>query len=92
MAIQKGYLKEDEVASIANTSRSMLKMPTISQSEISEIARVFSFYVKFPVDRWDDIKIAEKFTPEGNIMFEKLGKEFDQKYRMSKPTMMDLHD
>ena len=92
LAIKKGYLRDDEIASIANTSRSMLKMPTISQSEISEIARVFSFYVKFPEDRWDDIRIAEKSNPEGDVMFNKLGKEFDQKYRISKPTMMDLHD
>ena len=46
LAIKKGYLNDDEVASIANTSRSMLRMPSISQSEISEIAKVFSFYVK----------------------------------------------
>jgi anaerobic magnesium-protoporphyrin IX monomethyl ester cyclase len=92
LAIKKGYLNDNEVASIANTSRSMLRMPSISQSEISEIAKVFSFYVKFPESRWNDIKIAEKSTPEGEKMFKSLGQEFDQKYRMSKPSMMDLHD
>jgi len=70
----------------------MLRMPTISQQEISGIARVFSFYVKFPESRWNDIKIAEQFNNEGDAMLKKLGEEFDQKYRLSKATALDLHD
>ena len=50
LAIQKGYLKEDEIASISNTSHSMLRMPGISKEEISGLARVFSFYIKFSHD------------------------------------------
>ena len=92
LAIQKGYLNENEIASISNTSHSMLRMPTISQQEISGIARVFSFYVKFPESRWNDIKIAEQFNNEGDAMLKKLGEEFDQKYRLSKATALDLHD
>ena len=92
LAIQKGYLKNDEIASVSNTAHhSMLTMPTISKEEISGLVRVYSFYVKFPKSRWNDIKIAEKFNKEGDVMFKKLGDEFDQKYSSSEQTMPDLH-
>ena len=48
LAIEKGYLKDEEICSLSNTSESMLRMPTISKDEIQGIARVFSFYIKFP--------------------------------------------
>lgn len=92
LAIEKGYLNDDEICSLSNTSESMLRMPTITKEEISGIAKVFSFYIKFPESRWDEIKIAEKNDEEGNIMFKKLGKEFDNTYREYKASSMDLHD
>ena len=64
---------------------------TISQEEIAGLARVYSFYVKFPESRWNEIKVAEKFNKEGDAMFEKLGDEFDQKYRVYNNQDMDLH-
>ena len=92
LAIEKGYLNDDEICSLSNTSASMLRMPTITKEEISGLAKVFSFYIKFPESRWDDIKIAEKETDEGLKMFERLGKEFDEKYRVYNPSALDLHD
>ena len=92
LAIRKGYIKKDVIASISNTAFSMLDMPTISKEEISGLARTFSYYVKFPESRWNDIKVAEQSNPKGNAMHTKLGKEFDQKYRLSEATMLDLHD
>ena len=71
LAIEKGYLNDDEICSLSNTSESMLRMPTITKEEISGIAKVFSFYIKFPESRWDDIKIAESETDEGIKMFKK---------------------
>ena len=91
-AIQKGYIDDDEICSLSNTSQSMLRMPTISKEEIQGLAKVFSFYVKFPENRWNDIKIAEMDNEEGNEMFIKLGKEFDNKYRNYKASALDLHD
>ncbi len=93
LAIKKGYIKEHEIASISSTAHhSMLTMPTISKEEISGILRTFSLYIKFPESRWDDIKIAENFTKEGDAMFKKLGDEFDQKYRSYGPKGLDMHD
>ena len=67
-------------------------MPSISTSEINGLAKTFSFYTKFPKERWSEIKIAEQNNDEGNAMMAKLGKEFDLKYRDYKASSMDLHD
>ena len=91
-AIEKGYIKDEEICSLSNTSASMLNMPTISKDEISNLAKVFSLYTKFPKDRWSEIKIAEKNDDEGNKMMTKLGAEFDDTYRQFKATALDLHD
>ena len=91
-AIEKGYIKDEEICSLSNTSASMLKMPTISKEEISGLAKVFSLYVKFPKERWPEIKIAEKNDDEGNKMMAKLGEEFDKTYRQFAATALDLHD
>jgi len=92
LAIEKGYLNDDEICSLSNTSESMLRMPTISKDEIQGMAKVFSLYVKFPENRWDEIKIAEKSTTEGEKMFKKLGEEFDRTYRTYTASALDLHD
>ena len=83
LAIKKGYIKEDDIVTLGITGgdKSMLNMPHLSSEEIGGLARTFSYYTKFPEDRWGEIKIAEQFTPEGDKMHEKLGKEFDKEYR-----------
>ena len=89
-AIQKGYIKDEDICSVSNTANeSMLNMPTISKEEITGLNRTFSFYVKFPESRWNEIKVAEKNDKAGNLMFEKLGKEFDSTYRNY--DQIDLH-
>jgi len=98
LSVKKGYIKEEDVVSlsISSGSGSMLNMPQLSSDEIAGLARTFAYYVKFPENRWKDIKIAEKFTPKGNKMHELLGKEFDLNYRISDGKTssdgLDLHD
>ena len=91
LAIRKGYINDDEICSLSNTSESMLRMPTITKSEIQGLAKTFSLYTKFPKERWPEIKIAESDSAEGTKMMEKLGKEFDSIYRQF-PKGTDLHD
>ena len=76
LAIKKGYIKDEEICSLSNTSASMLNMPTISKQEISNLAKVFSLYTKFPKDRWPEIKKAED-DPE---IHAKLSAEFIDTY------------
>jgi len=91
LAIRKGYIDEEEICSLSNTSESMLRMPTISKNEIQGLAKTFSLYTKFPKDRWPEIKIAESDGAEGTKMMTKLGKEFDSTYRQF-AAGTDLHD
>ena len=91
LAIEKGYIDKDVIASISNTAYSMLNMPSISKDEITGLAKTFSYYVKFPKERWGDIRIAEQSNDAGLEMHKKLGKEFDQKYRFGAHVMPDLH-
>jgi len=92
LAIEKGYIDKDVIASISNTAYSMLNMPSISKEEITGLAKTFSYYVKFPESKWSDIKIAEKSNQLGLDMHKKLGIEFDKNYRLETNTMGDLHD
>ena len=91
LAIKKGYINDEEICSLSNTSESMLRMPTITKDEIQGLAKVFSLYTKFPKDRWPEIKIAEKNDEVGNKMMTKLGAEFDNTYRQF-ASASDLHD
>jgi radical SAM superfamily enzyme YgiQ (UPF0313 family) len=82
LAIQKGYIKDEDICSVSNTANeSMLNMPTITKEEITGLNRTFSFYTKFPENRWAEIKIAENSDTAGDAMFKKLGTEFDSTYR-----------
>jgi radical SAM superfamily enzyme YgiQ (UPF0313 family) len=83
LAIKKGYITEDCIVSLGITGgdKSLLNMPHLPSEEIGGIAKTFAYYTKFPKERWNEIKIAEKFTPEGEDMHKKLGEEFDKTYR-----------
>jgi len=91
LAIRKGYIDDEEICSLSNTSESMLRMPTITKNEIQGLAKTFSLYTKFPKERWPEIKIAESDGAEGTKMMDKLGKEFDSTYRQF-AAGTDLHD
>ena len=91
LAIKKGYIDKDLICTSSITNESMLKMPSISTNEINGLAKTFSFYTKFPVERWPEIKIAEQNNDEGNKMMTKLGTEFDTTYRTT-ASAADLHD
>ena len=42
--------------------------------------RTFSLYARNDKGLWNDIKIAENFTPEGERMFKKLREEYIKKH------------
>jgi len=72
-AIRKGYL-DPEIITTHTASSSLLRMPQLSVEEIDGLMRTFTMYVGFPKKWWPHIEKAERFTPEGNAMFEKLKK------------------
>ena len=54
--------------------------PDISREEYAGIFRTFIFYCKMPIKYWGDLKIAEKFTNQGNAMFKKMGEVYLNEY------------
>jgi radical SAM superfamily enzyme YgiQ (UPF0313 family) len=79
LSIKRGYMKPDVIAS-HNADVSILNMPQFPKEKILGLQRTFSMYIRFPKDRWDEIRLAEKFTPEGNAMWEKLRDELIKTY------------
>ncbi|MCZ7401440.1 MAG: radical SAM protein [Candidatus Methanoperedens sp.] len=77
-ALKKGYITENvETHSIVYPA---LDMPQLSKESIRGLLRTFPLYIKMPKSRFDDIKIAEKFTEEGNRMFAMMAQEYAEKY------------
>ncbi|MBU1179231.1 B12-binding domain-containing radical SAM protein [Patescibacteria group bacterium] len=74
-----------EVICPSNNDESILTMPQFPAEKIKGIRRTFSMYIKFPKNRWPEIKLAEQFTPEGNAVWEKLRKEFLETFFGKKP-------
>jgi anaerobic magnesium-protoporphyrin IX monomethyl ester cyclase len=54
--------------------------PDISSEEYAGIFRTFIFYCKMPKKYWGDLKIAEKFTDQGNAMFRKMSEVYLNEY------------
>jgi len=75
-AVRGGYL-DPEIITTHTTSSSLLRMPQLSVEEIDGLIRTFTMYVGFPKKWWFHIRKAEKFTPEGNAIFEKLKKIYN---------------
>jgi radical SAM superfamily enzyme YgiQ (UPF0313 family) len=87
IALQKGYLKTDDICSSYGPTQvqgdSILDMPQLSKDELRGLARVFSFYVGMPESRFDEIRMAERFDPEGENTFNRLREEFNSAYNES---------
>lgn len=78
-AVQKGYL-DPETITTHTTSSSLLKMPQLSKEEIDGLMRTFTMYVGFPKEWRPHIEKAEKFTSEGNEMFNKIKEVYHKVY------------
>jgi len=64
----------------ALTDKPMLNMPQYPVSEIEGFKKCFILYVKFPKNRWDEIRLAEEDSEKGNKIFAELKDEFMDRY------------
>ena len=78
-----GLIDHDTITK-CNTMKSQLNMPQYPPHEIEEVKKCFALYVKFPKNRWKEIKLAEKNDAEGNRIYNNLKAEYLEKY-MPKP-------
>ncbi|OGX23499.1 MAG: hypothetical protein A2Y03_04965 [Omnitrophica WOR_2 bacterium GWF2_38_59] len=77
VVVNNGWLDKNIFPSGISGS-SLLKMPKpyLQPTEIDGLFRTFSFYAFFPKACWENIRLAEQFTEEGNAQFNKIGKEY----------------
>ena len=69
-----GYFDKGRLARCINNS-TLLNMPHFPAEEIEGLRRCFVLYSKMPRSKWKEIEKAEKATPAGERMFEKLKTE-----------------
>jgi len=80
LAEQLGYIDKNDITSSMTTGQTPLNMPQFPRKEVEGLCKTFNFYVNFPEDRWDEIKIAENNNTEGKEMYNKLKDEFVKEY------------
>jgi radical SAM superfamily enzyme YgiQ (UPF0313 family) len=71
ICVQEGYIKEDDPPHFF-TSRSILKMPQISQDEIENLRRVFPLYAKLPEKYFKQIELCEKDFANNKELYKEL--------------------
>ncbi len=79
IAEKEGFIKPGIIARSV-TRPTLLNMPQYLPEQIEGMRRCFILYVKMPESRWPEIEKAEKTTPEGNTIWEKLREECGNKY------------
>jgi len=58
-AVEKGYLDPNVICAVSNSGESLLNMPQWDKKDMTRLRDVFAMYIKFPKDRWPEIKRAE---------------------------------
>ena len=80
IAIRLKQLDPGTIVSMNYTSGTALNLPGLSQEELVGLTRVFSFYMKFPETMYEQISIAEKFDEDGENMYLKLLKQYQEEF------------
>jgi len=75
VAEQQGLIKPEDIT-LSEQRASILDMPQFPRTAVEGFRRCFVMYVKFPRERWPEIRQAEEMTPEGDAVWEQLRQEF----------------
>jgi anaerobic magnesium-protoporphyrin IX monomethyl ester cyclase len=76
LCVKKGYLDNDTICAVSNSGESILNMPQWDKKDMTRLRDVFAMYIKFPKNRWPEIKEAET----NEELRQKLRKEFIETY------------
>ena len=75
-----GYVKNTDIVRSMVANGSILDMPQFNRNEVNGLCKTFNMYVKFPEDRWPEIKTAEGDSVESDIIYNNLKEEFIDRY------------
>ena len=76
LAVKRGYVDPKTICAVSNSGESILNMPQWEKDDITRLRDVFAMYVKFPKNRWDEIRLAEK----DKELRDKLSDEYIKKF------------
>ncbi len=79
MAEDLGLIKSGEITKCL-TNDPQIDMPQFPKKEVLGLTKCFVLYVKFPKNRWNEIRQAEQDTPEGRKILSELREECQDKY------------
>ena len=79
MAEDLGLIDPDLITKCC-LSTPQIDMPQFPKEEVLGLTKCFVLYVKFPKNRWKDIRRAEKDTPEGRKILSELREECQDKH------------
>ena len=74
--VEKGYLDNNKICTVSTQADSMLTFPEWDKADITRLRDVFAMYIKFPKNRWPEIKQAET----NSELREELRQEFIKTY------------
>ncbi len=74
-----GLIKHETITKCL-TDKPVFEMEQYTVEEIMGLRKCFILYVKFPKNRWNDIRRAEPDTPEGDRIYTELKEEYMDKY------------
>ena len=77
-AIDMGLIPKDYIS--GDYRMDSMGTGELTGDDLKGIQRTFNVYVDSPKQLWDDIKIAEKFTDEGNAKFAEYAKKYQLKH------------
>jgi len=86
LAVKEGYIENDTICP-SNNDEAIMNMSSLSKPEIMGLRSTFPLYVRFPKDRWPEIRLAEAPTEEGKAKLEELRKEFQSIYMPGAPEL-----
>ena len=76
ICVEKGYLDPNVICAVSTQGDTLLNMPQWKKEDITRLRDVFAMYIKFPKNRWPEIKQAETDLK----LREKLREEFIKTY------------
>ncbi len=80
LAIRKGYLDPNTIASLNAYDGNMLDMPQFRRDEIIGLARTFSFYVKMSESEYPEIRLAEHLSAAGDAKYAELQRRYQEEH------------
>lgn len=75
-----GYIRNDQIVKSMVADGSILDMPQFPREQVQGLVKTFNMYVNFPESRWNEIKLAEQNTAEGNRIYGELKQEFIERF------------